>query len=812
MKLTFFQHSPLRAGINVCLLFLIWLLTLNVAWAETATDKTEFPATGLTEVIPKSTAVAARITEANALLSKTDALTEAYDSLAMQEQQLQELEEQFADWEDTTNWPLNRLMSADARYKGINQQQEKILGTLSDRLSMMEELRKTWTAEKEYWQDWKKALQSSDIKIPEETFQKTRQGIDDLLQRVAKASTEIVNKQEEYAGAQELLTSRLTLINKTLDELRQSTFRRNTYSLFSKDFYRQLTPELFARYRENLSSTLQLPDGFWQRHGWVAILQLVCIAALAVLLMHRSRQTKPTSRDWRFLFKHPIAGALFIALATTGSFYDNIPPFWGWLVLAVATISGAILVGSMAENERRKRLVRALAMVFLVSETLKMSGLPTPAYQFYVVILCAVAAPACLLLARHRQRQNPGHFGIYSASLYLISLFAVIGLVTALLGFVNLSTHLVDAVLGTIIIAFMVRIAMHLADGGIAEFLRLNWVRNRQLTLRLGISTAGRLKNLAHIVILVNAGLFLLVMWGVYNNVDEAITSILNIEYTIGEFSISVFMVAMLCLVLYLANLLSWLLQGLADAHYMSPRKMDIGVKTAMKRLLHYAIFTVGFFVAVSMAGLELQKLTIIAGALSVGIGFGLQNIVNNFVSGLILLFERPVKVGDTINIDEQWGTITKIGLRSTVFETLDRAEIIVPNSDLISQKVVNWTFTTNISRVVLTVGVAYGSPLDKVLEILQQVAKEHPDILEDPESSAIFTGFGDSSIDFELRAWISDIGKRLKVKSELGQAVDRYFREEGITIPFPQRDLHLRSIESNLQGILKPTKPAADE
>ena len=145
--------------------------------------------------------------------------------------------------------------------------------------------------------------------------------------------------------------------------------------------------------------------------------------------------------------------------------------------------------------------------------------------------------------------------------------------------------------------------------------------------------------------------------------------------------------------------------------------------------------------------------------------------------------------------------------MRSTVFETLDRSEIIVPNSDLISQKVTNWTFTSNISRIVLTVGVAYGSSLDKVLEILMRVAKEHPDILNDPEASAIFTGFGESSIDFELRVWIADIGKRLKVKSEMGQAVDRYFREEGITIPFPQRDLHLRSIESNLQEILK--KPA---
>jgi small-conductance mechanosensitive channel len=261
-------------------------------------------------------------------------------------------------------------------------------------------------------------------------------------------------------------------------------------------------------------------------------------------------------------------------------------------------------------------------------------------------------------------------------------------------------------------------------------------------------------------------------------------------------------MVVMVALVIYLTSLVSWILQALADAHYMSPRKMDFGVKTAMKRLLHYALFSVGFFIAVSMAGLELQKFAIIAGALGVGIGFGLQNIVNNFVSGLILLFERPVKVGDTINIDDQWGTITRIGLRSTIFETLDRAEIIVPNSELISQKVINWTFTTHISRIVLTVGVAYGSPLSKVLGILMRVAQEHPDILNDPESSAIFTGFGDSSIDFELRVWVSDINKRLRIKSELGLAIDSAFREEDITIPFPQRDLHLHSIESKLEPI----------
>jgi potassium efflux system protein len=374
------------------------------------------------------------------------------------------------------------------------------------------------------------------------------------------------------------------------------------------------------------------------------------------------------------------------------------------------------------------------------------------------------------------------------------------------MGFATLSIRLIDAVLGTIIILLIVRMAIHLVDGGITEFLRLNRIRDRKLVRRLGISAGDRLKTLARVIILINAGLFLPIIWDVFNSVDEETSLLFSIEYTIGDFSISVYSVTTIILVLYLTGLLSWLLQAMADAYIMTPRRMDFGVKTAMKRLLHYGLFTIGFLVAVSMAGLDLKSFAIIAGALGVGIGFGLQNIVNNFVSGLVLLFERPVKVGDTINIDQQWGTINKIGLRSTVVETLDRSEIIVPNSDLISQKVTNWTLSSNISRVILTVGVAYGSNLTRVLSILDTVGKEHPEVLTDPAPNAIFTGFGDSSIDFELRVWISDISKRLKVRSELGQAVDAHFREAGISIPFPQRDLHLRSIETNLQSLLKVT------
>lgn len=812
------KHSIFKGIVKftVCLCLVTWVPGLaqtraqEAPAAETPAEGRVFP--GLNEVIPQANAVNAGLTAAEAVIAQADSLDPVRQRLADLANALKEMEAQFTKWEDAVNWPLNRLMTAETRYSQIDTELKEQFDVLSGLFKNLEDLRTNWTEEKNFWQEWHKVLRKSEVKIPEDVFTKTRKNIDDLLERISEASAKMLTLQEEFSAERELLDSRLLLIEKTLKQLRQETFRRNAFSLFSLDFYQQLTPEMFAEYRANLISTIRLPDGFWQRHGWIIIIEVISTVVLVSLLSLRRKRTRPISSEWRFLFQHPIAGAIFVTLAVTGSLYENIPPSWGWLMLTIAMIAGTVLVAAMAENNRRRRLIIALAIVYLVSEVLKVSGLPTPAYQLYEVLLCTIAAPACLLIARRRRRQEPGKFGPYLASLYLISLVALVGLVTALLGFATLSIHLIEAVLGTIIIVFMVRMMIHLADGGITELLRLDWVRTRQLVIKLGISTGDRLKTMARIFILINAGLYLLVVWGVYNDTDEALTTLLSYEYTIGGFSISVYMVTMVMLVLYLTNLVSWVLQAFADAHYMTPRKIDYGVQAALKRLLHYTLFTIGFFIAVSMASLDLQKFTIIAGALGVGIGFGLQNIVNNFVSGLILLFERPVKVGDTINIDDQWGTITRIGMRSTVFETLDRSEIIVPNSDLISQKVTNWTFTTNISRIVLTVGVAYGSPLDKVLEILTRVAQEHPEILKDPEPSAIFTGFGESSIDFELRVWISDINKRLKVKSELGQAVDRCFREQGITIPFPQRDLHLRSIEEDLRSSLLRPKPEEGE
>jgi len=232
----------------------------------------------------------------------------------------------------------------------------------------------------------------------------------------------------------------------------------------------------------------------------------------------------------------------------------------------------------------------------------------------------------------------------------------------------------------------------------------------------------------------------------------------------------------------------------------------------SITRLVHYAILTIGFLIVLRVLGFELNQLALIGGALGVGIGFGLQAIVNNFASGLILLFERPIKVGDTIQIGSEIGEVKHLGLRATIIQTFDNAEIVVPNSDLITGQVTNWTLGERKVRIRVSVGVAYGTDVAKVLEMLLACAKANPIVLSTPKPTAFFLAFGSSSLDFEVRVWISEYLDKMQVLSNLNQAIENEFAANNIEIPFPQTDLHLRSVDeaaaARMWGAAAPHMP----
>lgn len=228
---------------------------------------------------------------------------------------------------------------------------------------------------------------------------------------------------------------------------------------------------------------------------------------------------------------------------------------------------------------------------------------------------------------------------------------------------------------------------------------------------------------------------------------------------------------------------------------------MEQGHKYALETAAEYVIVIAGLAVGLELAGVNLGSLAILGGAFGIGVGFGLQSIVNNFVSGLVLLFEGPVKVGDRIEIADLNGDVVKIGARSTWVRTNDNIIVIVPNSEFIVKPVVNWTATDRQVRFSLPVGVSYNSDPEQVREILVRVATENPDVLPDPAPDVIFTNYGDSSLNFNLRFWtIAKVRTPLMLKSDLYFAIFRAFGESGIEIPYPQRDIHIRSAAATLQ------------
>ena len=233
------------------------------------------------------------------------------------------------------------------------------------------------------------------------------------------------------------------------------------------------------------------------------------------------------------------------------------------------------------------------------------------------------------------------------------------------------------------------------------------------------------------------------------------------------------------------------------DRRWLQHIVMERGAREALITLFGYVAFVAALLIGLTQAGVDLGGLAIVSGALALGIGFGLQEIANNFVSGLILLFERPIRTGDFVTVGETEGFVRKISIRATEIETLDNQNMLVPNSELVSGRVTNWVLRDPYGRLRVTVGVAYGSDIALVRDILEQVAREHSEVITDgraPAPRALFMGFGDSSLDFELRCRINRIERRFTVTSDLNFAIDREFREAGISVPFPQRDLHVVS------------------
>ncbi len=375
----------------------------------------------------------------------------------------------------------------------------------------------------------------------------------------------------------------------------------------------------------------------------------------------------------------------------------------------------------------------------------------------------------------------------------LVRLFAGGGIATALLGYSALSFFIIQNLLASAALVGTLFLLRGLLRELVGVTLRSNFVIQ---TLEVGHGPRQLIKfwvRAALDLIVVPAGvLAILPFWGVpWADVRLWIADALT-GFKVGGVTISIVDLAVGIIIFLLGLLITRVIQrGLAD-HVLPQTRLDAGVRDSLASGLGYIGLVIAATLAISAVGVDLSNIALIAGALSVGIGFGLQNVVNNFVSGLILLIERPIKVGDWVAVGGNEGFVKRINVRATELETFQRASVIIPNADLLSGALTNLTHKDRYGRIEVAVGVAYGSDTDRVREILLDCARQHPRVLGWPESFVLFQNFGASSLDFELRCFTDDVLYRIRIASDLRFEIDACFRAEGIEIPFSQHVVHM--------------------
>ncbi|MBJ3814646.1 mechanosensitive channel MscK [Shimwellia pseudoproteus] len=471
----------------------------------------------------------------------------------------------------------------------------------------------------------------------------------------------------------------------------------------------------------------------------------------------------------------------------------------------------------------RRQIVRiSLALLpllfwIVIGELTPLSLMDDVMGQFMMFINLLVIAVLVWPMCRDSWRDKESH-ALRLVTITLLSIIPVALLVLTSMGYFYTTLRLAGRCIETVYLVIVWNLLYQTVLRGLSIAARRiayrRAVARRQNTVKEGAEGAEPVEEpplgldqinqqTLRIAVLLMFALFGLLFWAIWSDLITVFTYLDSITLwhasgtdATGAVTRNVTLGSLLFAVI--AFMVSWALiknlPGLLEVLVLSRLKMRQGASYAIVTILNYAIIAIGAMVVFGSLGVSWGKLQWLAAALSVGLGFGLQEIFGNFVSGLIILFERPVRIGDTVTIGTFSGTVSKIRIRATTITDFDRKEVIIPNKAFVTERLINWSLSDTITRVVIQLGVAYGSDLDKVREILLKAAKEHPRVMHDPEPTVFFTTFGASTLDHELRLYVRELRDRSYTVDELNRTIDRLCRENGIDIAFNQLEVHLHN------------------
>jgi potassium efflux system protein len=578
---------------------------------------------------------------------------------------------------------------------------------------------------------------------------------------------------------------------------------QDSLPIVSPELWADAGTKIQADFRNAAASYRTSISGYLQSSSGTVALYVAGLALLTLLFFTGRRQIRSWTAAGLTLsplirvFDHPFAASLTLAVFfITSPYWSSLPATVRDPFQVLGLVPMIILIRLVVSTSIVSGLY-ALALLFTVDATRAILSSEQLLGQLFLVVESLAGAGVMLIFLRNLrptfgEAAGSSRLRLLQSGSVVVLLLLASGFSAAAMGYMRLARLATPGVFATGVLAIAMYASIQVLIG-IAAFSFHIWPFR---TLRMVREHRVLLEKRIYRLLLLAAILGFVVRYLSYVGLLQPTVSlgktVLTTTFKKGVISISLGDILDFVLTVWAAFLLSSFIRFILREDVYPRLAVSPGKSYAVSGLLHYFIVALGFTAAIAALGVNLSKLTVLTGAFGVGIGFGLQTVVNNFVSGLILLFERPVHVGDMVEIGDLLGYVRRIGIRASTVHTRQGADIIVPNSQLTTEKVTNWTLSDMLRRIDLPVGINYSSPPDKAIKVLEAVAIAHPEILHDPPPQALFMGYGDSSLDFELRAWTAQFEGWQRVRSELAVAIYDAVHAAGMSFPFPQREVRL--------------------
>jgi potassium-dependent mechanosensitive channel len=657
--------------------------------------------------------------------------------------------------------------------------------TLDDQFAQLDRLSKIW----------KSTVQLPELADMGPEIPKRVQNLIDLIGRTQRAVESLRERDLSLQGRVLEATARLQIAAATLEQAQANAVK----NLFLQD-----SPPIWSLGVENwragsrasliFRASTSVFVAYIRREPTVFLLHAI-IFLLILFAMHWLRrgirkwtQEEPNLLRAAPVFDLPVSTAITLSFLITGPIYA-VAPF-----LLRAILGGALLIPTALILRRLidRTLFPVLnaVLVFYFVDQLRLITLPLPLWSRFIFgaeMLGGILFLGWLIRSKHSpvvgaDTRKPFARVIRVAPQIGLILFSVT-LLANVFGYLNLANLLGNGVLRSAYVGAALYTGLRIVEGLIIISLRV-----RPLALARAVRLhrpmlQRRILGIAQLLAFVYWLNFVIGFFALRTPLIASAEAVLGANLTIGSLSISLGQVLVLIATIWAAFAASRFLRFLLDEDVYYHWQLARGIPQAISTMVHYAVLLLGFFIGLAALGVDLTKVTILAGAFTVGIGFGLQTVINNFVCGLILLFERPIKVGDVIQVDSDIGEVRHIGIRACVIRTADGSEVIVPNGTIIANKVTNWTLSDRYRVVEVTVTVARGVAPQRVIELLKRVAADLPGVIKEPAPQAYVVNFGPGSVNFQLRAWSDRYEDWVQVRSDLSVAVDDALARENIAV-----------------------------